>query len=425
MKELFLNFIQSNRLFSAQDKILVAVSGGVDSMALLHLLHSCSFNIAVAHCNFGLRGGESDAEQALVERTCARMGVKCYVVRFDTRGQCIATGESTQMAARRLRYDFFEQLCAEQGFTKIAIAHHCDDSTETFFINLTRGTGLRGLTGISSTNGKVVRPLLFTSRDEIEKYAIDNSLDYLTDSSNLSDDYLRNRLRHDILPRMGSMSSAFGRTMGANITRLESAQRFIDTQVAQISSLILKDGILDMDMLSHYGEPHFLLFELLYPMGFSPETIADIGSATLSGKRFYADLYVATLDRSKLLIHPRKASAFEPRTISEDDEAIEWLTTDDFASLQTPANVALLSADALQFPLRIDRWQAGDWFVPLGMHSQKKVSDFLIDCKISLPEKEKQGVLMSGDSIIWLIGRRIDDRYKVTESTKRVIRISL
>lgn len=423
MKEQFLAFIASQQLFNANDKILVAVSGGVDSMTLLNLM--ATYNIGVAHCNFSLRGGESDAEQALVERTCAEMGVECFVARFDTRGVCAATGESTQMAARRLRYDFFDELCRKHSFTKIAIAHHCDDSTETFFINLIRGTGIRGLTGINPAAGRVVRPLLFTSRDEIEKYALAQALQYLTDSSNLNDDYLRNRLRHDILPRIGSMSSSFGHTMGANISRLESAQRFIDAQVKKIASEIFVDNVLDLSELEQYGEPQFLLFELLYPLGFSPETISDIEKATLSGKRFYAEKYVATLDRNKLLINPRSAAKFEQSTICEDDPALEWLTINDFDTLQTPPNVALLSADALNFPLRVRRWQAGDWFVPLGMHSQKKVSDFLIDAKVSLPDKEQQGVLVSGDSIVWLIGRRIDDRYKVTETTSKVIRITL
>lgn len=425
MREEFLSFIATRDLITEEDRVLVAVSGGVDSMTLLHLMAEAGFNIAAVHCNFSLRGGESDAEQALVERTCTSMGVQLFVRRFDTRSECAATGESTQMAARRLRYDFFNELCRDQGFTKIAVAHHCDDSAETFFINLVRGTGLRGLTGISVEAERVIRPLLFTSRTAIERYAIDNGISYLTDSSNLSDDYLRNRLRHDILPRLGSMSSSFGRTMSENIERLEWAQNFIDEQVQRISTKILHDGVLDMGALRGYGNAKFLLFEILYPMGFSPQAICDIASATHSGKRFYAERYVATLDRDRLLIDERTIFEFEERTIVEDDSAVEWLTIDDFDTLQTSSNVALLCADALQFPLRIRRWQSGDWFVPLGMHSQKKVSDFLIDAKVPLPDKDHQGVLLSGDSIIWLIGRRIDDRYKVTETAHRVIRLTL
>lgn len=427
MRESFSTYIAEHKLISPSDRVLVGVSGGIDSMTLVDLLvgEIGAERLAVAHCNFTLRGGESDAEQALVESRCAELAIKCHTVRFPTRKECEATGESTQMAARRLRYEWFDSLCEEFGYSKIAIAHHADDSIETFFINLLRGTGIRGLTGINIARERIIRPMLFTSRWDIERFAIAESIPYLTDSSNLSDDYLRGRLRHEILPKLHSASSAFGRTMSENIERLSSAQRFIDQHIASIAKKTLTAGRLQLAELSKYGEPDFILYELLRPYGFSGDVVADMLSATLTGKQFYAERYIATLDRGALLLTERSAEGFEERVIAEGDPSIEWIDPSTLATLQTPPHVALLSADALQFPLRVRRWAQGDWMVPLGMHSQKKVSDMLIDAKVSLPDKEHQGVLISGETIVWLIGRRIDDRYRITERTTRAIRITL
>ncbi len=428
MKELLSNYITEHHLISENDKVLVAVSGGVDSMTLLALLHQYidqKSQIGVAHCNFTLRGGQSDAEQALVERTCKALGIECHSIRFETKKECQLTGESTQMAARRLRYNFFEELCQEYGYTRVAIAHHSDDSIETFFINLIRGTGIRGLTGINISRQRIIRPLLFASRLDIEHYALEHSIEYMTDSSNLSDDYLRNRLRHEIIPRIYSSTSIFGRTMSGNIERLSAAQRFIDSQIERIASEVIVDDTLDLTALEKYGEKDFLLFELLRPYGFSAEVVEDIVLATHTGKQFYSSTHIATLDRGKLLIRERSKDIFEERIIMEDDPAVEFIDPCSLMTLQTESNVALLSADSLQFPLRLRKWQSGDWFIPLGMHSQKKVSDFLIDVKVSLPDKEQQGVLVSGKTIVWLVGRRIDDRYKLTESTLRAVRITL
>lgn len=427
MREKFAAYVAEHDLISSDDRVLVGVSGGIDSMTLLDLIYKLlgRDRLAVAHCNFTLRGGESDAEQALVERRCAELGVNCHTIRFETRKECEASGESTQMAARRLRYAWFDELCEEFGYTKIAIAHHSDDSIETFFINLMRGTGIRGLTGINVSRERIIRPLLFTSRWDIERYAIDESIPYLTDSSNLGDDYLRGRLRHDILPKFHSASASFGRVMSENIERLSAAQRFIDGQIAMISKSMFSGNRLEIQQLEQFGEPQFVLYEMLRPYGFSGEVVADILSATHTGKRFYAERYIATLDRGALLLTERSVEGFCERVIDENDPAIEWVDPSALSTLQTPSHVALIAADALQFPLRVRRWQQGDWFVPLGMHSQKKVSDYLIDAKVALPDKEQQGVLLSGESIVWLVGHRIDDRYRITERTVRAIRITL
>lgn len=423
----FQDYIQRQTLFTTDDRILLGVSGGVDSMVMLDLFIRCGYEIGVAHCNFNLRGQESDREETLVRQVAAENNLPFHVVHFDTMAESTRTGESIQMAARRLRYEWFGEICTTYNYDKVAIAHHGNDSTETFFINLIRGTGLRGITGISSTNGRIVRPLLFAHRDTITWWASENGVRFLNDSSNGAIKYLRNRLRHDILPRLADTSNSFMDTMADNIARLEQAQRFIDNQMVRIRNKVMEnDNVIEVHKLKEEGDLNFLLFEILRPYGFAPEVIEDlVRSIDKTGKQFISPLHIASLDRGRILITERKQKPVEEETLSEDDPRIEWLTINDFSTLITPSNIALLSADSLQFPLKIRKWRSGEWFIPLGMHSQKLVSDYLIDAKVPLIEKERQTVLLSGNSLIWLIGRRIDDRYKVTERTKRVVRITL
>ncbi|MFI3299498.1 MAG: tRNA lysidine(34) synthetase TilS [Rikenellaceae bacterium] len=428
MQSKFKNFVEKESLLSGDDKVLVCVSGGVDSMVLLSLVGEYlgrRDRVGVAHCNFMLRGGESDGDTALVERTCESYGVECHIRYFDTKAVVRSSGDSTQMVARQLRYAWFEELAAEFGYTKIAIAHHSDDAIETFFINLMRGTGVRGLGGISVVRANIVRPLLFASRDEIEKYALQNNIEYRTDSSNMSDNYLRSRLRYDILPRFESSSRSFRTTMAHNIERLSSTGRFIEGVISHIKGDIIRDGKLDLSVLSNYPEPKFVLYEILRSYGFSGEVVDDIYGANHTGKQFYSPSHLATLNRGELLIEPRANIELEEFELLENDPRIEKVNTTTLMSLSTPENVALICADGLSFPLKYRRWESGDSFVPLGMTGQKKVSDFLIDQKVSLPDKERQGVLLSGEDIVWVVGRRIDNRYRVTERSRTVIKITL
>ncbi len=427
MKKAFREFVERHSLIAPSDRVLVCVSGGVDSMTLLNLM--CDYvgveRIVVAHCNFRLRPGECDAETSMVVRHCEAMGLELKTVYFDTKAESLQSGESIQMTARRLRYDWFDEVAEECGCAKIAIAHNSGDTVETFFINLMRGTGLRGLTGIGLTRGRIIRPLLFASRDWIEYYAVQEGVEYKTDSSNLSTDYLRSRLRIDILPRFESSSSSFREMMGGNIERLSMAQRFVDSQIAVLGGELFDGDALDMERLREHSEWEFILYELLRPYGFSGEVISDISRASHSGKRFYSSSYFALLDRGSLIVRPRVSEVFEERLLDADDPSIEWFDVSDIKSLETPSHQALLCADSLEFPLRLRRWSQGDYFMPLGMPCHKKVSDFLIDSKVSLLDKERQGVLESGGDIIWLVGRRIDNRYRLRESSKRAILVTL
>ena len=439
--ESFQRYIAENDLATHDDRILLTVSGGVDSMVMLSLFTRSGYRVGVAHCNFQLRGAESDEDEELVAREAARCGVPCYNRRFDTAGEMERTGESMEMAARRLRYAWFDALSREEGYTVIAIAHHIDDSIETFFINLLRGTGLRGLTGISTQVGKVIRPLMFASRKEILEYAAQNRIPFREDSSNRSTKYLRNKIRLGLIPRIREINPKFTELMRKNIGRLTDAQLFIDHGIERIRrEAVTSQGDTDtirVDRIDPAFPREFVIYELLNSAyGFKGDVIDALCHALnhdATGRRFYARDRMATIDRGAIIVTPI-APDDECRTTVERGAVrsycgnavlyYEYCDIDDIQTFGTPEQVAQVDADKLRFPLTLRRWREGDWFIPFGMAGRKKVSDFLIDAKVSMPEKERQFVLLSGDEIVWLVGRRIDDRYRLTPGTENVLRIT-
>ena len=439
--ESFQRYIAENDLATHDDRILLTVSGGVDSMVMLSLFTRSGYRVGVAHCNFQLRGAESDEDEELVAREAARCGVSCYNRRFDTAGEMERTGESMEMAARRLRYAWFDALSREEGYTVIAIAHHIDDSIETFFINLLRGTGLRGLTGISTQVGKVIRPLMFASRKEILEYAVQNRIPFREDSSNRSTKYLRNKIRLGLIPRIREINPKFTELMRKNIGRLTDAQLFIDHGIERIRrEAVTSQGDTDtirVDRIDPAFPREFVIYELLNSAyGFKGDVIDALCHAlnhNATGRRFYARDRMATIDRGAIIVTPI-APDNECRTTVERGAVrsycgnavlyYEYCDIDDIQTFGTPEQVAQIDADKLRFPLTLRRWREGDWFIPFGMTGRKKVSDFLIDAKVPLPEKQRQFVLLSGDEIVWLVGRRIDDRYRLTPDTENVLRIT-
>ena len=421
----FKHYVASHKMIAPHDRILLTVSGGVDSMVMLSLFARCGYSIGVAHCNFCLRGEESDEDEVLVEKEAAKYGVEFFNRRFPTREEMERTGESMEMAARRLRYAWFEELCVEHGYTKIAIAHHADDSIETFFINLLRGTGLRGLTGISVTNGRVFRPLMFASRREITEYAVANGIPFREDSSNRSTKYLRNKIRLGLIPRIREINPKFTETMNDNIRRLTDTQLFINQAIEIMRRDVCTEheGIhtIHVDRIDRNMPLGFVIYELLNSAyGFKGDVIDALCHALnhdATGRRFYARDRMATIDRGAIIVTPI-APDDECRTTVERGAVrsycgnavlyYEYCDIDDVQTFGTPEQVAQIDADKLRFPLTLRRWREGDWFIPFGMTGRKKVSDFLIDAKVSVPEKQRQFVLLSGDEIVWLVGRRID-----------------
>ena len=437
----FQEYITREKLFTRQDKILLTVSGGVDSMVLMSLCVNSGYTVGVAHCNFCLRGRESDEDEILVQEHARKYGIECHNRRFDTVGEMERTGESMEMAARRLRYTWFAELCEEHGYTVIAVAHHIDDSIETFFINLMRGTGLRGLTGIHQQVGRVVRPLMFASRKEILDYALHKHIPYREDSSNKTTKYLRNKIRLGLTPRIREINPRFPFIMSRNIERLMAAQRFIDGAIDHIYAEAVsdEDGIytIHMENISNADSREFVIYEILSSrFGFKGDVVDGLCRALQSdttGRRFYSRSHVAYVDRGNIVV----------TRISDEDNCqvsvqqgqqraycgnsvlyFEIVDVDSLPSYNVADNVALLDADKVAFPLTLRRWSEGDTFIPFGMTGRKKVSDFLIDGKVSMAEKNRQFVLISGTEIAWLAGRRIADPFRITDSTERVLRIT-
>ncbi|MBE5032759.1 tRNA lysidine(34) synthetase TilS [Gallalistipes aquisgranensis] len=440
----FQDYIRENELVKPSERVLLTVSGGVDSMVMLSLFARSGYAIGVAHCNFQLRGAESEEDEVLVQQEAARYGVPFYNMRFDTKGEMERTGESVQMAARRLRYDWFNALCAEYGYDAIAIAHHADDSIETFFINLLRGTGLRGLTGIHAVNGRIVRPLLFASRRDILDYAHAERIPFREDSSNRSTKYLRNKVRLGLIPRIREINPKFTEQMCANIERLTDAQLFISRGMERIRAEVVeqRDGlsVIDPARIDPAFPVDFVIYELLSAYGFKGDVIDSLCRSMRhdsTGKRFYSKENVAYIDRGKILVAPiaeEDACAVE---LGEEMSKLycgnsvlylEKLDIDDIDTPAQPENVALLDRDRLHFPLVVRRWNEGDSFVPFGMTGRKKVSDFLIDAKVPLAEKRRQFVVVDGGEgageIVWLVGRRIDDRFRLGSGTENVLKIT-
>ena len=441
LPEHFEQYNARHALFTHDDKILLTVSGGVDSMVMLALFVEAGYNVGVAHCNFCLRGTESDQDEVTVQRVAEGYNVPFYNKRFDTQGEMERTGESMEMAARRLRYEWFEQLSKEHGYTAIAIAHHVDDSIETFFINLLRGTGLRGLTGITRQRGNIIRPLLFAERKEILEYAVLHKIPYREDSSNRTKKYLRNKIRLGLIPMVREINSRFTSMMRGNLYRLADAQRFIEAGIVKIKEQILEsnNGIdrIHTELIEPHFPKEFVIYEILNSMyGFKGDTVDELYKALISGatgKRFYAREHVACIDRTDIVIS----------TITSDDiceikvekRAIrnycgnsvlyyEHTDIDNISNFNAPQEIAYLDEDKLVYPLTLRRWQEGDSFIPFGMIGRKKVSDLLTDRKMSVIEKSRQFVLLSGEDIVWVVGCRIDDRYRVTNRTENILKIT-
>ena len=437
----FEKYITDNELFSHEDKVLLAVSGGVDSMVMLSLTAAAGYRFGVAHCNFSLRGKESDDDETLVEREAKRLGVEFFNRRFDTTGEMERTGESMEMAARRLRYEWFRELCDEHGYTVIAIAHHVNDSIETFFINMLRGTGLRGLTGINTQLGRVVRPVMFATRRDLHDYAVAHHIPFREDSSNRSTKYLRNKVRLGLVPMLKEIKPQFTTIMRRNISRLSQAQEFITASMDIIKHEVIEhnDGIdtLYVDRIAASLPRNYVIYEILSSSyGFKGDVVDALCHALDSdstGRRFYSREWVAVVDRGNVVVS----------RIMEDDSCetlverrmqrayaggsalyFDYCNIDFIDSYDLGDNVALIDADKLQFPLRLRRWKEGDWFVPLGMSGRKKLSDYLIDKKVSIAQKKRQFVLLSGDDIVWVVGRRLDDRFCITRSTENVLKIT-
>lgn len=438
MLQPFLQHIADENLFAPGDKLLLAVSGGADSMVMLHLLQQSRFEFSVAHCNFRLRGAESDGEEVFIRDYCGEQGIELFVQHFDTREYARIEGISIEMAARELRYKWFGDLRAQLGCQYIVTAHHRDDLVETMLINLSRGTGIRGLTGIQPKNGHLVRPLLFASREEILAYAVAQKLPFKHDSSNDELIYQRNIIRHQLIPLFETINPAFRKNAAKTASILKDTAEVYQQKLNEVQAEVKaeQNGQISFSIakLKALRPLQSLLFELLHPYGFNGEQVDEICAALdgEAGKSFFSKTHRLVKDREALLLTKLDAAPAQRYYIEEDcislnepvDLQFEVIAKSPAFRFSTNPLVADLDYAKLQFPLILKKWEPGEYFVPLGMSGMKKLSDYFIDEKLSIPEKESAWILYSGRKVVWIVGRRLDDRFKITAGTQQVLRVT-
>lgn len=438
----FKTFISDQNLFKTNDKILLAVSGGIDSVVMSELFHRAGYAFGIAHCNFGLRGMESDADETFVEKLAGKYKVPFYAKRFLTTKDAKEKGISIQMAARELRYQWFEEIRVKEKYHSIATAHHLDDQVETFFINLLRSTGIAGFHGILPRQGNLVRPLLFTYRESIEGFARKYKLIFREDSSNLKTKYLRNKIRHEVIPIFRELNPAFPNILTETILRMRETEIIFRNVIEEARKKIIrkdKNGThIRIEDLKKLTPVDIYAFELLSPFGFNEAVIRDIlhSHDDSSGKFFYSSTHRLIKNREELILNPlpgKEESSLKNAGISipENKKEIRKPIHLSFTKTATikrfvidpSKEVANLDLRKIMFPLILRRWKKGDSFYPFGMNKKKKLSDYFIDSKLSIPEKENTWLLCSGTHILWIVGYRIDHRFRVTSQTKEVFQV--
>ena len=413
-------YIEKNHLFSSDSKILVALSGGADSVALLRILHTAGYHCEAAHCNFHLRGEESNRDESFVRQLCLKYNIRLHTADFNTTQYAAEKHISIEMAARELRYNWFEEIKNKYRADVIAVAHHQDDSIETMLLNLIRGTGITGLLGIRPRNGAIVRPLLCVNRKEIIQYLQNIEQDYVTDSTNLEDEYTRNKIRLNLLPLMEEINPSVKNSLVETSNYLNDVATIYNKVIAEAKTRIITPEGIRINALLDEPAPEAFLFETLHPLGFNSAQIKDIANSLhgQSGKQFVSKEWRVIKDRNLLLletIRPEDESTLPYQLIKEEREF-----TPDFR-IPREKETACFDADKLNEEICCRKWQTGDTFVPFGMKGKKKISDYLTDRKFSISQKERQWVLCCGERIAWLIGERTDNRFRIDETTKRVI----
>lgn len=417
----FRKFIDKEQLFQHNDKILLAVSGGADSTAMAHMFKHGEYKFGIAHCNFTLRGEDSDNDAAFVEKMAKTLQVPFHYIKFDTVNYCKQHNISIEMGARQLRYEWFDTLMNNHEYKYLATAHHKDDIIETFLLNFTRGMGINGVHGIPVKNNYIVRPMLCFFRNEIEQYLTQYDISYQTDHTNKCNDYERNKIRNQIIPIFEEINSEFRKSAIRNIEHLKEARAIYKKRIEEnITQLWLSDNQISIPNLLKLEAPNSYLYEMLSSYNFNTEVINSISKSltNISGKQFFSPTHRIVKDRETLIIAP----------LTPDKECQIKLRFEE----QTPPikfddnqNIAHIDADKIKNNLAIRKWEIGDHFIPLGMRGRKKVSDFFTDRKFSLIDKEQCNILLDGDQIVWIIGHRLDDRYKITNKTKRILKISI
>ena len=429
MKYNFLNYIDEHKLFDFESKILLAISGGIDSVCLADLLVKSGYNIEFAHCNFNLRKLESDQDEIFVSNLANKHKIPFHHISFDTNNYASINKLSIQMAARELRYKWFEKVRQEISADYIAVAHNQNDNIETFFINMINGSGLKGLRAIQNKNNFIVRPLMFASRNQIEEYVKSESLNFREDSSNISKKYQRNKIRHDLMPLLKQMNPSIENTISEEIEIIKNTYSIFKEQVSRVIKevsyqtddgvKISKKELLKLEPIDTY------LYEIFNVFGFTDLKSIKNSIFSNSGKQVYSKSHRLLIDREFVFIEKIKDDFFRDILIDECTSNIcsplnIFFKISAQEYIQKIKDTAYFDYEKLVFPLVIRKWKSGDKFIPSGMKGFKKLSDFFIDNKINRLLKEKTLILCSNDNIIWVIGSRIDERYKATSKTKKM-----
>lgn len=428
----FQDFIRQQQLFEPDDKILLAVSGGKDSVLMFELFKALNLNIGIAHCNFMLRGEDALKDEAFVRQLAKTAGYPFYVQRFDTKAFAQKHKISTQMAARDLRYAWFDSLKQSKGYDYVALAQHQNDVIETMLINLCRGTGIRGLHGIAAKRKHYIRPLLFLNGAEIAHHIDHLGIAYREDLSNASIDYHRNFIRHEIVPKLQELNPQVVDTFQQNSKRFAQMEALLDMQLQKLKleAISEKDGLIyiDINKLQTFEPLALFAYELLAPYGFNAGMVNDLlqSGKNLSGRLFESSDYQLYTDRDFYVVKPKEKTESlqlvlpQPGQFQFNGWELEVSEKQDIHFEKHPLKIFVDSADLI-YPLQLRYWQQGDRFKPFGMKHFKNLSDFFIDQKISIPEKNRCPLLINGNGdLIWLAGLRQDDRYKIHQSTKKV-----
>jgi tRNA(Ile)-lysidine synthase len=434
----FTNHIENQLPFLKEARLLIAISGGLDSVVLTHLCHELKLDITLAHCNFNLRGAESDGDEAFVLELADNLDLDVFIEHFSTNEFAKDQKLSTQMAARDLRYNWFSELAGSLHFDYIVTAHHADDNLETFLINLSRGTGLSGLTGIPEINEHIVRPLLPFSREQLELHAKDHHLKWREDSSNASDTYLRNKLRHHVIPVLKETNANLLQNFKTTLEHLKDTSDIVEESLRAVAKRAIVDldehkMVLDILPFKKANNPKAYLYEMFKDYGFTAwDDMVDLLEAQ-SGKYLFSKEYRLVKDRTHLILTHRNDDVI--KSSSDASFIIEKAAI----NIQTPAgtlsfdeaaavvghqsHVIFVDQSKLKFPLTLRQWEEGDVFHPLGMKGKKKLSKYFKDEKLSLIAKENVWLLISEDTIVWVLNRRADERFKVTHKTSTIVKI--
>lgn len=438
MEYAFIKYLKSIVPHYRAAKYLLAVSGGIDSMLMLWLFNNAKLKFAVANINFNLRGEEADLDSQLVIDFCKKNQIKIFHKAFDTTTYAQEHKISIQMAARDIRYQWFEELANENSFDYIPIAHHLDDQSETFFINLIRGTGVAGLHGLARNKNRIIRPLMFCNRVEISKFVEINKIPFREDSSNASDKYQRNYIRHHILPEFYHLQDNFSKKLNTTteyISELEAyANVFLEKEAANLK-LESNDGLfkLNINTILEHPQPRLICYYILSEFGFSSSHIEDLIALIKnenSGKSIHNNDYNIQIERSEIILKANSGENIETEIFIKSYEDANWKkfgitvfenNNDNYKIVNQ--NLAFLDMDKIKFPLQIRNWRQGDSFQPLGMKGTKKISDYFIDNKFSQNQKENTLLLCDEDRIIWIIGHRISNRYSITSNTNKILKL--